>query len=204
MRRALRRSLICAAVGMNLMAGAHGASAQCTKDIECKGDRICRDGTCNDPGPAVVLPVASDPASTATAAPAETEKPAVQGTEGLLMEPRSPAMRTTGVVLTGLGTATLVAAVVFGVDSYAEHNSLETACPNHLCPPEQGSRLSEASSLGTASTISALCAAALLGTGIPLYFVGRHEVPASSRAAAWWIPRDVSAGLQRVTVTFGF
>jgi hypothetical protein len=193
MRRARARALAGAAVAIALSCVAGRAGAQCTKDIECKGDRICRDGACTDPSPAPVV--------TAPAAGEAAPLPAT--TEAVAMEPRSPAMRTTGIVLTIAGGAGVVAAVALAVDAVSERNKLDSACANNVCPPSQISVISESNSLATASTVTALCAIALLGAGIPLYFVGRHEVPASRRSA-WWIPRDVSTDLHRVTVTFGF
>jgi hypothetical protein len=166
---------------MALSCAAGRAAAQCTKDIECKGDRICREGACADPSPA---PVVTVPAAVAT-------------------EPRSPAIRTTGIVLTAAGGASLVAAVVLAVDAASERRTLDAACPNHVCPGGQSSLISESNALGTASTVTALCAVALLGAGVPLYFVGRQEVPAPRRSA-WWTPREVSVDLQRVIVTFDF
>lgn len=71
-------------------------AAQCSKDIECKGDRLCRDGRCVDPDPAaqpapqpapvVVYPQpapvpASASASTPVAAPAPSPVPASTATE---------------------------------------------------------------------------------------------------------------------------
>jgi hypothetical protein len=170
-------------VGVALSCAAGRAGAQCTKDVECKGDRICRDGACADPEP--------------------VDRPQPATTDAVAMEPRSPAMRTTGIVLTGAGGVSLVAAVVLAVDAASERSKLDSMCANHICPASQLSLVSESNALGTASTVTAVCALVLLGAGIPLYFVGRHEVPVS-RQSAWWIPREVSADLQRVTVTFGF
>jgi len=51
-----RKSIVGAAVCGLLTLGALDAAAQCTKDTECKGDRICQDGVCVEPAPGV-LPV---------------------------------------------------------------------------------------------------------------------------------------------------
>jgi hypothetical protein len=184
MTRARARALAGAAVGVAVSCAAGRAGAQCTKDVECKGDRICREGACADPSPA---PAVSAPAAT----------------EPVATEPRSPAMRTTGIVLTVAGGASLVAAVVLAVDAASERHTLDTTCPSHVCSASQSSLISESNAFATASTVTAIGAVALLGAGIPLYFVGRHEVPAARRAA-WWIPREVSTDLHRVTITFDF
>jgi hypothetical protein len=188
MRHARDRALAGVAVVIAVSCAAGRAGAQCTKDTECKGDRVCRDGACADPTPA--------------AAPVG-ERPPAATTEPVATEPRSPAMRTTGIVLTVAGGASLVAAVVLAIDAASERHTLDATCPSHICPSSQSSLISESDTLASASTVTAICAVALLGAGIPLYFVGRHEVPASRRSA-WWIPREVSTDLRRVTVTFGF
>jgi hypothetical protein len=180
---------------MALWCAAGRADAQCTKDIECKGDRICRDGACTDPSPAPVVAVPG----AAGEAPGTQQAP----TESVATQPRSPAMRTTGIVLTLAGGAAIVAAIVLAVDAANDRSKLDSICPSHMCPPSQLSLISESNTLSTAATLTALGAIGLLGAGIPLYFVGRHEVPVSRRAA-WWIPREVSTDLHRVTVTFGF
>jgi hypothetical protein len=203
MRRARARALAGAVVAVALSCAAGRAGAQCTKDIECKGDRICNEGRCVDPSPApaVVVPAAGEAAP--GAAPAVADRPPPATTEAVAMEPRSPAMRTTGVVLTLAGGASLVAAVVLAIDAASERHKLDASCVNNVCPPSQASLVSESNALATASTVTAIGAIALLGAGIPLYFVGRHEVPAARRSA-WWIPRELSTDLRRVTVTFGF
>jgi hypothetical protein len=43
---------VAAAVGLSALLWGSFAYAQCTKDTECKGDRICRSGACEDPVPA--------------------------------------------------------------------------------------------------------------------------------------------------------
>jgi hypothetical protein len=43
---------VAAAAGLSALLWGSLAYAQCTKDTECKGDRICRSGACEDPVPA--------------------------------------------------------------------------------------------------------------------------------------------------------
>jgi S1-C subfamily serine protease len=54
------------------------AQAQCTKDTDCKGDRVCAGGACVAPEPAALPPPS-------TAAPAATS-PAVQGSAGQIQK----------------------------------------------------------------------------------------------------------------------
>ena len=39
-------------LGLSTLLWGSFAYAQCTKDIDCKGDRVCRSGVCEDPHPA--------------------------------------------------------------------------------------------------------------------------------------------------------
>lgn len=49
------------------------AHAGCSKDTDCKGDRICDDGSCADPG---LPPVTAKPSTTKPAGPAKAAAPA--------------------------------------------------------------------------------------------------------------------------------
>jgi hypothetical protein len=177
-----------------LIGRADVASAQCTMDIQCKGDRVCRDGVCADPSPA----------QASTAGDAPMDRAMGQQTDVLTpMEPRSPAMQTTGIVLTALGAATLVATVVLAVDGAFIESSAGAQCPNHICPATSDiSRFNQGRDFEAAAVWTGLATLPLLGAGIPLWVVGGHKVAAPR--SAWWMPREVRAGLQRVSVTFEF
>jgi hypothetical protein len=201
MSRLHHRALAGAALGVSLLGFADRASAQCTKDIECKGDRICSDGACVDPSPAPP-PL---PPSASGAGVTQAEKPPAGAAEEGPMEPRSPAMRTTGIVLTAAGTVAAVVSVVFLVEARSERDATNADCPNNLCTtPVAIDHLDKANTFATAGTVTLLSAGALLGAGIPLYFVGRHEVPASKPQPAAWIPRQVSIQASRVVLTVNF
>ncbi len=61
-------------IGLTILAVtlvAHTASAQCTKDTDCKGDRICQNGVCVDPGSAAT------PAAPSIAPPVPEPIPAI-------------------------------------------------------------------------------------------------------------------------------
>lgn len=93
------RHLVSASLGLFLLAPA--AEAQCTKDIECKGDRICVRGECVDPlargstnseaAPATVAPQASSAAEAgpvvAPAAAAANVPPAQPAASTVAPEP---------------------------------------------------------------------------------------------------------------------
>jgi len=62
------RPIALAATALALLWSSH-ASAQCTKDTDCRGDRICQQGTCVSPAPPP--PNVSAPAPGPAAAPVE-------------------------------------------------------------------------------------------------------------------------------------
>src|SRR5687768_7802389 len=77
------------------------AQAQCSKDTECKADRVCADGKCVSPESSHALP----PAPTPPAAPTPASPPAVgqvatDGDEPRTLRRRSPGLMATGIVLT--------------------------------------------------------------------------------------------------------
>jgi uncharacterized membrane protein YgdD (TMEM256/DUF423 family) len=74
------RSLILAAATLAVLLLPATAHAQCTKDTDCKGNRVCRMGACEDPLPAQPAPYpapqpAPYPAAPAYAAPAAPTAP---------------------------------------------------------------------------------------------------------------------------------
>jgi hypothetical protein len=84
--RKLRAALLLL-LGVQLMSSA--ARAQCTKDTECKGDRVCSDGVCSAPEE----PPAADPTK-------------YRRRTGLLV---------TGIVMSSVGVGTLIGALAVGV-----------------------------------------------------------------------------------------
>ena len=66
-------------VGVTPLFWAPLAQAQCTKDTDCKGDRVCRNGACEDPLPPAptYLPSADQPVAPVTTPPAAYESKAV-------------------------------------------------------------------------------------------------------------------------------
>lgn len=59
----MRRLVIALAIAGIAALGALDAAAQCTKDTDCKGNRVCQNGECVDPGPGPAPAPAPAPAS---------------------------------------------------------------------------------------------------------------------------------------------
>jgi hypothetical protein len=224
MGTSLRRGAFAAAMGCMVVHWASSAHAQCTKDTDCKGDRICNDGACMDPTPPAALaplPAPEPPAAIAPPAPTSPgaipdaipdasraprgDESAAREESAVATEPRSPAMATTGLVLTALGTVSLVTTAILAGKGVADQNASESAfCSDNICSRAADTQRSAGDTLVSAAMLSGIITAALLGTGIPLFFVGRHQVPAHGQGAAWWVPQRISTGLRQVTLTYAF
>lgn len=84
----MRRGVAWASLGAGLLlAWSSVAEAQCSKDTDCKGDRVCEGGKCVSPPPAT--PVA--PAAAAAPAPAPAAPPVATETDGSAPPPAAPA-----------------------------------------------------------------------------------------------------------------
>ncbi len=193
MNRGERRWL--AATGaLATIAVASIARADCAKDTDCKGDRICVEGTCADPEDRPSASGRSD-ADHDDAHADDTREPDAP------LEPRNPAMKTAGIVLTSAGIATFVTAMALWIDFVVQSEQSTTlTCSQGRCevpPPRQPA------DVAAAALAFGLATPALLGAGIPLWVVGGRRVP-RPKAAAWWVPESVSLAGKRLTLTFGF
>lgn len=183
------------------------AHAQCAKDTDCKGDRVCEQGQCVNPPPVEALPPPPPaPEAAAPAVPApEAAAPARSGAPVLDGEPladeqptprsyhrRSPALMTTGIVLTSSSLPFLLITASLSSSAYDD-------CIDDL-PADYGSTYNGSfqdchDSRQTRSLAIVLGTAALLGVGIPLIVYGAKKVPNSEQATLtpWASPK--SAGL---------
>jgi hypothetical protein len=168
-------ALCTAALGGALTAVSLDARAECTKDIECKGDRICSDGACVDP-PRPEADSVRPPAP--VAAPARSPDFASDTAPG---EPRNRPMMNAGIGLTVAGAATFVAAVVLTIDAAVQIHDYNTEVA-HGCPSSFACSAAPSRPTGVigASTVLWLLTPTLLGPGIPLWIVGGRRVPASA------------------------
>jgi hypothetical protein len=167
------------ALAVSLTAFSLDARAECTKDIECKGERICTDGACVDPprsegNDAQLVAPAASPTPSGAVAPVVAPG-----------EPRNRAMMNAGIGLTVAGAATLIAAVAVTIDAAAQvahYNSAVVQCQS------QGEFTRCTTQSRPADVLSAAIALwfvtpPLLASGIPLWVVGGRRVPAPSASA---------------------
>ena len=167
------------------------AHAQCSKDIDCKGERVCEDGQCKEPAALPPPPAPPDnepaPGPPSQAAPAPAPAPATAPAPDPHFfdddEPRAkpkkkigkPGMMAAGIVLTSAAPIVLVV----GALSSTCNRRYEESC-------EGSQQRMLAFLIGTA---------ALLGVGIPLIVIGAKRVPAGRVSALPWVAPH-NAGLQ--------
>jgi hypothetical protein len=187
----MRGGLTAVAMTLGVLAYTGLAEAQCTKDSDCKAERICEQGTCTEPAVKSEPP----PAPPAVVAPSAPAPPAPDG-RARLDEPEdtrffdeekprkvkkrisNPALMVTGIVLTAAGPTLWIVGVLSS--SCRNDNSDSTSCG----PGVTGAWLF-------------LGGAALIGTGIPLIVIGAKRVPATRVAVAPWVsPRDAGLALR--------
>ncbi len=178
------------------------AQAQCSKDTDCKGERVCEAGSCVAVGPSAAAPptkIAPDAPAAPPASARAAQPPIDTGTTSPgpamdltppqpKMQRHSKGMMVGGIVMTSLAPVALVVAgfaalgkSLCGIDDFD---------PNRSCdgydPAIYG------------SLISALV---LVGVGVPMIVIGAKKEPVdpTSRGATispWATPTAVGLGLR--------
>jgi hypothetical protein len=124
---------------------------------------------------ASTVPVGSG-GSSAGAAPSESSAP--------LAEP-SHALRNTGLVVLGVGAASTIAGVVFGLVAINKASSVNKACPGSTCGNAQTvSDDQTAGTLADASTGTFIAGGACVAVGALLFFLGRHPAEEAATTTA--------------------
>lgn len=161
------RSLLTATVAASFALWSGAARAQCTKDTECKGDRICNQGVCQTAP--LAQPLAA-PARASAIAPAARARR------------RSTGLMVGGIVLTSLGTASLATALGLTI---AEVSCDDAADERARCR-----------AFDTAALATLLAGFGATSIGIPLIVYGAKKLPVepvSATLAPWLTPN--TAGL---------
>jgi hypothetical protein len=183
--------------------------AQCSKDTDCKGERVCEQGSCVAGAPAATpAPAAPPDAAPATpangaeagaaaptnpfgssAAPALVEAP---------LEPRprmvrhSTGMMAGGIVMVSFVPIALLAAMVANLE--------QTACEtgNYLSTDDAFSSTgSDCDRFDKTIYGGLLGAAVLAGVGIPLIVIGGKKEPVgTAQLAPWASPHGAGLGLR--------
>ncbi len=169
-----------ATLPLQLIAGRHVIAVNAngkhaTVDLEVQaGGKQDAELSFDQPGAPSAAP---PPAATTATAPSPTPAPAPA-------EHGSSTTRTAGLVVGGVGVATLVGGAVAGLIGLKQHSDLENECPNHTCTfstaAEQNKFQSDKDSLksmGTVTSVLLIGGAALTAVGVTLFTVGgtKHE-----------------------------
>jgi hypothetical protein len=150
------------------------ARARCTKDIECKGERICSDGVCAAPSPA--LPRSSPPPA--------AEPATYRRRTGLLV---------TGIVMSSVGVGALIGALAVGVVKATCHRDFEQMYPEDELPASAADELDGCKSYDSPLLLLTAGGLVLTGAGVPLLIIGAKKVPVHSARAGvtpWLGPRS--------------
>jgi hypothetical protein len=188
------------------------ARAECARDTDCGGDRVCESGACVAPRPqaptrpaqADAAGMPSDPALTPSAkspAPPETEPSRadsaaratpVHGTPPGSMQMRSPALFGVGVSATVVGTGLVSFGFVQAMgDAFCKAGS---AIPSEGDPYEATGETSAEDGCGGGAGIMMIAGLAIAAIGIPLIAIGAKRVPAATSARAALVPVAVPKG----------
>jgi hypothetical protein len=143
--------------------------ALCSKDVDCKGDRLCSAGTCQAPPPRVTRNGSTTASAPTVRAPRYRR--------------HNKAMMITGIIMTSVGTASLLTGAGLTI--------AEVSCRNHEL--EHHSRCED---FETAALATLLGGFAFASIGVPLILHGGKKIPIEAEGAsiAPWLARG-SAGL---------
>jgi len=169
--------------------------AQCSKDTDCKGERVCEEGACVAP-PAASAPPVTEPAPAVTPPPAAAA-PAPVAPQPSYDEPRDTSVRDTrvkdtrpkrhstgmmvgGIVMTSFVPIALLAAWVADIEQgVCERGDYDFSGSSYTRRTDCGSY--DATIYG-----GLISAAVLAGVGIPLIVIGGKREPATTAKIAPW------------------
>jgi hypothetical protein len=173
---------MCGAIAALLYSTA--VQAQCTKDTDCKGERVCTAGSCVDPA------AGAPPSDAAAPAPSESAETAGKSVESVsadrpagertVTRRHSTGMMAGGIVMVSLAPIALLGALVSSLqDSVCDitYDSYGMAYARDDCD-------------NSGQTYAfALAGVALLGAGIPLIIIGakKETVPAPQATLSPWV-----------------
>lgn len=190
-----------------LMAGK--VSAQCTKDTDCKGDRVCEAGKCTAPATTPAAP----PAPADTSAPPDAANPAAPVVGEALPPPaavsdppranldlppqappsapppapppepktqrRSKTALVSGIVMVSAGPIALLGAAVASNSQKRCDDQLESEYPNRTLPASERFREDDCNKYSVPIYVLGIGGALLTAVGIPLIIYGAKNVPST-------------------------
>lgn len=176
------------------------AHAQCSKDTDCKGDRVCESGVCKEAPPSAApaapaaQPVAAAPVA---AAPAPAAAPQVQYVQVPAQPPpkgerHSTGMMAGGIVMVSFVPVALLASLIASAEKSSCEMSEDVTVGSSLNSAYQCDRYDKTIYGGL------IAAAALAGIGIPLIVIGGKREPVRQVAIVqpWATPEGGGLGLR--------
>ncbi len=170
--------------GSVLLLASSRAQAQCAKDMDCKGDRICEAGKCVTAPPAAA-PAAAPVAVSAPVAPAAKAPPA-QARPKPKMERHSTGMMVSGIVMLSLSPVAFLTAGIARLGKGICDVADERRCDDDYDPTIYGALLT---------------GVVFVGVGIPLLVVGAKKEPVEEEVAKatvtpWLTPSAAGVALR--------
>jgi len=161
------------------------AHAQCTKDTDCKADRVCEAGVCSAPEPSAAAAAADAPQSEAAPAPPVRSRPAPAPSGGEAQRPppterRSIGMMAAGIVMVSVSPIPLVGALIYAAEG-ATCDGYDLASDGTYDNPN----CSRNNAAAVGLTLTGL---ALIGVGVPLIVIGAKRVPVKPAVEATVVP----------------
>lgn len=214
----LRRAVWALGSGALVLVCSTLAHAQCTKDVDCKGDRVCEGGQCTSPVPAA--PPAAAPGEPVNGEPVTLDEspategqsappPAVEGPTAEVpsripvippeaVEPlgadepavrrRSRGMMIGGIVMVSIGPLALLGALSARNSQENCDSALEDQYPNHVVPAYDEPELERCDGYTLPIYLLGIGGAVLVGAGVPMIIYGAKNVPTKPASRAQLLP----------------
>lgn len=213
---AMLRTLVGLSCGVSLLLAASVSRAQCTKDTDCKGDRVCDAGNCVTPPQTLPPPPAApsgadasgagtpasggDPGQALAAQVPPAAEPEIPPEEPRRERPKqrrhSTGMMVGGIVMVSFVPVALIAAAV----ANNKQNACETGGVSFNFDDEGIQTYDGVDCSTYDKTIygGLISAVVLAGVGIPLIVIGGKKEPAAATATItpWATPRAAGLGLR--------
>jgi hypothetical protein len=209
--RLMLRSALCGCAFGGVLLAASVVHAQCTKDTDCKGERVCDAGVCTAPAApapdpngwgvsadapeAAESPAAASPAAavrkppSASASPRELQPSIAASDESPpkpKMERNSTGMMAAGIVMVSISPIPLIAGLLYSAHATVCRGSDAAIGDDDYDP--------DCSHYNTAAIVYTFTSLALLGAGVPMIVIGGKRVPAKQPWQAAVVPYATPSG----------